>query len=316
MMDSALLIDILSMICVGGTIVGYESHSSSNASNTVGVTDLAKIIPEMWATAMWQYFETALVFKPFFDDYSALVTGKGNKIHIPEFPATASATKGEQSSVVYSASTTDATELDIDEHEYVAHLFEDMGVVQANEELFTKYAKGMAYQLAKGIDTNIETELQSINTSMSLSANNTLTGAKAEEAFATILELDIDPMECAWFVNPTLYADIASNASFISNQNAGGVLVSGVDATGAVGSLYGMPVLMSNLISSASGTGVEAGYIAHKSAVAVAIQKGIRVQSEYSVDYLGTKMVADVLYGVQLTDDASFKKGIKFNQAS
>ena len=33
------------------------------------------------------------------------------------------------------------------------------------------------------------------------------------------------------------------------------------------------------------------------SAIAVAVQQDIRIQSEYSVDYLGTKVVADIIYG-------------------
>ena len=209
----------------------------------------------------------------------------------------------------------------IDKHEYCAKLFEDIAVVQANEQLFNKYARSMAYVLAKLVDTKIEAQLQSMSTGMTLSANNVLSNAKAEEAYATLLENDIPTEECAWFVNPTLYADIVSNAAFITAAGDTDVPL-GFDETrnaartGKIGTLFGMPVFMSNLISSSAGVTNEAGYIAHTSCVAVAVQQGIRIQSEYSVDALGTKVVADVIYGVKLTDHANFKKGIRLNQAS
>ena len=45
---------------------------------------------------------------------------------------------------------------------------------------------------------------------------------------------------------------------------------------------------------------------------AVAVQQGVRVQSEYSIDALGTKVVADILYGTVLIDSSSNKRGYRF----
>ena len=58
-----------------------------------------------------------------------------------------------------------------------------------------------------------------------------------------------------------------------------------------------MNVFTSTVMGSSGSTGVEVGYILHPSAISFARQMGPRVQSEYSVDYLGTKVVADILYG-------------------
>ena len=81
--------------------------------------------------------------------------------------------------------------------------------------------------------------------------------------------------------------------------------------TGEVGMLFGIPVFTSSLIPTTTSTGIEAGYLVHKSAIAVAVQQDIRVQSEYSVDYLGTKVVADIIYGAVITT-GSHVKGIEF----
>ena len=36
------------------------------------------------------------------------------------------------------------------------------------------------------------------------------------------------------------------------------------------------------------------------------------MQSEYSIDALGTKIVADMVYGAKILDDSDNKKGVKF----
>ena len=286
----------------------------SNVGDLDGNDDLGVMIPALWSSAIYRYFEKALTFRPFFDDYSSLVKSKGDTIYIPEIQETTVAEKSADTNVTYTRNVETAVTLLVDKHKYAAKLFEDIALIQANEPLMSKYARSMGYSLAKQFDTDIETELQSMQTGVSLSANNVLTNAKAEEAYGTLLENDLDPSECAWFLNPTLYADVVSNAGWTTTATAQGF--SGGALSGEIGRLYGMPVYMTPLISSASGTGTEAGYIAHNSCVAVAAQQDIRVQSSYSIDNLGTRVVADVIYGVKLTDSSNHIKGIRFNQAS
>ena len=69
---------------------------------------------------------------------------------------------------------------------------------------------------------------------------------------------------------------------------------------------------MSNTVSTAGTSSTISGAIFHKSACVFASQQEVRVQSEYSVDALGTKVVADLLYGCKIIDDSDNKKGVKF----
>ena len=290
----------------------------SNIGDLSGNDDLGVMIPELWSSAIMRYFEKALTMRPFFDDYSPLVKNKGDAINLPEIQETTVGTKAADTNVTYTRNVETSLQLQIDKHKYCAKLFEDIALIQANEPLMSKYAQSMGYSLAKQVDTDIEAALQSMATGISLGADNTLSSAKAEEAYATILELDLDPAECAWFVNPTLYADIVSNAGWV--QGAASSIVTqgfaGGALSGSIGTLYGMPVINTPLITSASGASNEVGYLCHKSCVAVAVQQDIRVQSDYSIDNLGTRVVADVIYGVKLTDHANFKKGVRLNQPS
>jgi hypothetical protein len=296
------------------------------SGDTTRGTQLDVFIPELWADGVYRYFEKQLVLKPFFDDYSSLVKGAGDTLHIPTIQEVATATKAVNTGVAYSVATETDIDLSIDQHIYAAKLFEDMAMIQSNEQLFDKYAASMAYGLAKAVDTKVEALLQTLGTTQNLAANNSMSNADIETALGTLMSNDIPKEECAFFVNPLIYADLLNSKAFIAAPNSpanyatsgalGNVVPTGfqdnsVMQTGEVGMLFGMPVFTSSLIPTTSSSGIEAAYLVHKSAIAVAVQQDIRVQSEYSVDYLGTKVVADIIYGGVITT-SNHVKGIEF----
>ena len=286
-----------------------------DSGDVTGITDLDVAIPDLWASAIYGYFESSLILRGICDDYSSLVTGKGNAIKIPEIPeVTGQTDKSEGTAVFYGDETIVETSLSVNKHKYVAKLFEDMGVIQANEPLFAKYAQAMGYQLAKQIDTDILVELDALGTTQTLAVDNQLSLSDAETAVATMLSNNLDPADCVWVLNTTMYADLLAQGMVVTSVNAPahyatsgalanvelpGINFNGATAGGNVPTFFGMPVITSSLLGSAAGTGNEVGYCIKKGAVALAVQQEIRVQSEYSVDYLGTKMVADCIYGVK-----------------
>ena len=289
-------------------------------------SDVDVFVPELWADGVYRYFEKAMVLKPFFDDYSSLVQGRGETLHIPTIQEVASADKSANTSVEYTANVETSIDLSIDQHKYAAKLFEDIAMVQSNEQLFTKYAQSMAYALAKAVDTKIEALLQTLGTTQTLAADNSMSNADVETALGTLYSNDIPPDECAFFVNPLIYADLLNSKAFVSAPNSpanyatsgtlGNIVPTGfqdnaVMQSGLVGNLFGIPVMVSSLIPTTTSTGIEAAYLVHKSAIAVAVQQDIRVQSDYDVSYLGTKVVADIIYGAVITT-SNHVKGIEF----
>jgi len=187
-------------------------------------------------------------------------------------------------------------------------------MIQSNEQLFDKYAQSMAYALAKAVDTEIESKLQSLGTTQDLAANNSMSNADVETALGTLMSNDIPKEECAFFVNPLIFADLLNSRAFVAAGSSAGIGFGAENdamRTGEVGLLFGIPVFQSSLIPTTSSDGIEVGYLVHKSAIAVAVQQDIRVQSEYSVDYLGTKVVADIIYGTAVTT-SNHVKGIEF----
>ena len=294
--------------------------------NAVTNTTDQHFIPEIWADGIYKYFERKSVFRGLVDDYSALFTGKGygDVLHIPEMSLISASDKVAGEDVTYDATATTETQLVVNKHKFVAKLFEDLTLIQSEADLVEKYSRMMGEALSRQVDADIWSELQNLEDSLLLDDDDTLTAGKFESALATLGEADIPYMdgECAMVVNPTLYADILNPSAGIAQHfirnDAVGEGNRGL-RSGMVGSLYGIDVYMSNTVDTANeggaGTNTISGAIFHKSAVAFASQQDVRVQSEYSIDALGTKVVADLLYGVKRIDDSDNKKGLKIRNA-
>ena len=291
-----------------------SKHYQGDATTTT--TD-QHFIPEIWADGIYKYFERKSVFRGLIDDYSALMTGKGygDTLHIPEISLISASDKRAGGDVSYDNTATTETQLSINKHKYVAKLFEDIVQIQSEADLMEKYARMMGEALARQVDADIVAELDDLEDSVNLGADDVMSVAKFEECLATLGENDIPYMdgEVALVVNPTMMADILNPpeglASYFMRNDASGE-GSGL-RTGNVGSLYGIQVYMSNALGTGGNSNTESGVFFHKSACAIAVQQEVRVQSEYSIDALGTKVVADLIYGVKRIDDTDNKRGLK-----
>ena len=281
------------------------------------VTTEQYFIPEIWADGIYKYFDRKTVFRGLVDDYSALVSGKGygDAINAPEMSIITATAKSAGADVAYDATATTTTQLALNKHKYVAKLFEDIALIQSEADLVAKYSRMMGEALARQVDADIWAELDGLNQSQDLSADNTLTAGVFESVLATLGENDIPYMdgECSMVVNPTLFADILNPsggiAQYFIRNDAVGEGNRGL-RSGMVGSLYGIDVYMSNTVSSSGTDGTVAGAVFHKSACVFASQQEVRVQSEYSIDALGTKLVSDLLYGCKIIDDSDNIKGV------
>ena len=284
-----------------------------------GVTQY--FIPEIWGDLIYKYFEEKLVFKNTIEDYSSLVQGSGKIIHIPEIAKMTASSLTDGAQVSYVAPAETETQLTINKNYYSAKLFTDVLLVQSNFDLISSYAKAMGYALAKQIDSDIASELITVNQGATLTTDDQITASEFETAIANLGENDIDYTsgDVFFVVNPTLYADMVNpagtfGASFVRSDISGFNSGDSPALTGVMGTLMGMPVLMSNSLS-AGGTNVS-GVIYHRSACAIAVQRDIDVKQQFDIDVLGTKVGAHTLYGVKKLDDSDNIRGYKFTNAS
>ena len=299
-------------MAITGGMLG-AAHTTSTADD---------FVPELWSEGIYRYFVRGTVFKGLVEDYSSLVKSSGDTVNIPQIDFDASSDKAINTLVTYDATATTVTQLAIDKHKYNAMLFEDILLIQSNSDLVAKYTRMFGEALARAVDADIWAELDGVNEGATLGTDDVLLAAEFQAAIANLGENDVPYMDgdVSLVVNPTMMADILDPNAGLSKDfwradaSGDGSVLNAGGSKGFMGRLFGINVYMSNTISS-GGTAISGAFF-HKSAAVCAVQQDVRVQAEYSIDALGTKVVADMIYGAKLIDSSSNKKGYKFTNAS
>jgi hypothetical protein len=299
------------------TTTGLADPAASQASDT----ELAVFIPEIWTDAVRASFKKNLVMTNLGTDYSSLVSGGGDIVHIPSVADVAdAATKDPHVPVNYTNATEDEIQLALTSHKYASAMVDDMGVVQANSDLLSMYADSIGYKLALGFETEVEAALATTTECINIAGNTvpkTIDAATLAHISKVVLENDIPINECTLVLNPTLYSSLFRIDDFIhiSKTNTANV------QNGLVGSVMGMNVVLSNNITSTNANAavdsddgalndnnVLGGFVLHSSALAYGFSKAPQVSSEYDIDYIAHKLVGDYIGGAKLVQDASQTK--------
>jgi hypothetical protein len=299
------------------TTTGLANPAASQASDT----ELAVFIPEIWTDAVRASFKKNLVMTNLGTDYSSLVSGGGDIVHIPSVADVAdAATKNPHVPVNYTNATEDEIQLSLTSHKYASAMVEDMGVVQANSDLLSMYADSIGYKLALGFETEVEAALATTTECINIAGNTvakTIDAATLAHISKVVMENDIPINECTMVLNPTLYSSLFRIDDFIhiSKTNTANV------QNGLVGSVMGMNVVLSNNITSTNhndavdsddgalnNANVLGGFVLHSSALAYGFSKAPQVSSEYDIDYIAHKLVGDYIGGAKLVQDASQTK--------
>ena len=299
------------------TSTGLANPAASYASDT----ELAVFIPEIWAQAVRASFKKGLVLGNLGTDFSSLVSGGGDIVHIPSVADVANiATKDPHVPVNYTNATEDKIDLNVTTHSYSSAMIDDMGKIQANSDLLSMYADSIGYKLALGFDTSLEATLALTTECINIAGNavaKTIDALTLAHISKVVMENDCPLNECTLVLNPTLYASLFRIDDFIhiSKTNTANV------QTGLVGQVMGMDVVLCNNISSTNhndavdsddgalnNANVLGGFVVHNSALAYAFSKAPTVESKYDMDYIAHKLVGDMIYGSALVQDASQTK--------
>jgi hypothetical protein len=172
-----------------------------------------------------------------------------------------------------------------------------------------RYAKNAAFTVAKKLEVAVAAKFNGFSTSKGTTAV-ALTDAVVRSAIAALETANADFEEAAWFLHPkTVWTDLMSIDRFALKFNT-----DGADPVikGAIGGIYGRPVVTSTLIQKINTNADYSGALAVPDAIHWATsplpgQKdpmGVRLQSNYIAEYLGTLTTADILYGVTENRDA------------
>ena len=152
------------------------THYDGSAST---VSTEQYFIPEIWADGIYKFFEIKSVLRCLVDEYSSLVRvkGYGDNINIPEIALASATAKSAGADVAYDATASTTTQLSLNKHYYIGKLFEDIALIQSEADLVSKYTRMMGEALARQFDSDLWAEVDGLNDSQALSAEDTLTAA-------------------------------------------------------------------------------------------------------------------------------------------
>src|SRR3990167_3013564 len=132
-------------------------------TDQITVTTGANFIPELWGDNVIFATEAQLFFRKLIWDWTTPGKGKGDIIHIPGVSNLTASAKAANTEVVLSAPTEGVTNLNINRHDHVAFLLEDIVKVQASYNLMQFYTQKAGYGLADLMDDRIVTLVASLS---------------------------------------------------------------------------------------------------------------------------------------------------------
>tara|TARA_R110000765_G_scaffold62092_1_gene120443 strand:- start:1832 stop:2695 length:864 start_codon:yes stop_codon:yes gene_type:complete len=272
----------------------------------VTVSTGANFIPELWSSAILDYAERAFSLRNQVSDFSGMIAGGGDTIHIPKVTEETAAAKSAGTAVTYSANTDGKVDLAIDQHHYEAKRIDDIVMVQESADLFNMYTRSMGYAIAKKVENYLAVSVIQAATGndTALSTDNQLTASLLRSGLVKLLDAGHDYTDGnTWlYASPEVYSYLLGLDEFVHFDKRGDVAG---QVKGKVGDVYGMPVIVSNDWDDDGGTGDETASIFKRESIYFAMQMQPRVQSSYDIDYLATSVVADVLFGSTLSHAAS-----------
>ena len=300
-------------------------------TNHVTNTTAATFIPEIWSDEIVAAYKKGLVAANLVKKMS-FKGKKGDTVHIPSPTRGSASAKAASTQVTLIAATETEVQVLINKHYEYSRLIEDITEAQALSSLRQFYTDDAGYALAKQVDTDL-IQLGRLaqggagaryagafigsngTTAYDYTTDNqaALTDAAIRRSIQRLDDSDV-PMDGRFFIVPPASRNTLMGLARFTEQAFTGE--SGGNNTirnGNIGDVYGVQVYVStncdtaNDANDGSGTDQAAriALMAHKDAFVLVEQVGIRSQTQYKQEYLGTLFTADTLYGVAELRDYS-----------
>ena len=296
-------------------------------------TSAATFIPEIWSDEVVAAYQSNLVLANLVKKM-AMAGKKGDTLHIPKPTRGSANAKAEGAAVTIQNATESEVQVVIDKHFEYSRLIEDITDVQALASLRQFYTGDAGYALAKQVDTSLFELGKSFGDNGGSDYVGTGTynfsGTSGVEAYAVDSVVEADVFNDAGFraliqkmddadvpmdnrclvVPPSIRNAIMGIDRYSSSDFVDGKVVN----NGQIGNLYGIdifvssncPVIETSTENNAGGD-VKQAMLFHKDAMVLAEQQGVRSQTQYKQEFLGSLYTADTLYGTAvLRPDAAF----------
>lgn len=288
-------------------------------------TSAATFVPEIWSDEIRAAYEKNLILANLVKKMS-MSGKKGDTIHVPAPIRGAAYAKAENTAVTVQNDTESEVQIVIDKHYEYSRIIEDITEVQALASLRNFYTGDAGYALARQIDNDLFALGKSLgngdgsswansavfyndaSTGLTSYAVDTVAAADVftDAAFRALIQKQDDadvPMDNrAFVIPPSLRNAIMGIDRYVSSDFVGGQVVQ----NGKIGNLYGIDVYVSSncpvietAADNAAGGDIKAAMLIHQDTLILAEQVGVRSQTQYKQEFLGTLYTADTLYGVK-----------------
>lgn len=295
-------------------------------SNHVTVTTAATFIPEVWSDEIIAAYKKNLVAANLIKKMN-FKGKKGDTVHIPAPTRGDASAKAANSQVTLIAATESEKTVSINQHWEYSRLIEDIVEAQALASLRQFYTDDAGYALAKKVDSTLIQLGRKANggdgtaaytgaysgadgTTAYVAGTNTgaaaLTDAAIRRSIQRLDDNDV-PMDGRFLiVPPSSRNTLMGIARFTEQAFVGESGASNTIRNGEIGNVYGIPVFVSTNADTTSGsTATRVCLMAHKDFAVLVEQMGVRTQTQYKQEWLGTLFTADVLFGADELRDGS-----------
>jgi N4-gp56 family major capsid protein len=302
-------------------------------TNHVTTTTAAKFIPAIWSDEIVAAYKKNLVAANLIKKMN-FKGKKGDTVHIPSPTRGSASAKAASTQVTLIAATESEVLVSINKHYEYSRLIEDIVEAQALSSLRSFYTDDAGYALAKQVDTDLirlgrvsnggvvgtsDYATAATSTNAFIGSNGTtvynsstsnaaaLTDAAIRRTIQRLDDSDV-PMDNRFFIVPPSSRNTLmglarfTEQAFVGEQGANNTI-----RNGNIGDVYGVQVYVStNADSGAGSSGADRiCLMGHKDAYILVEQQGVRAQTQYKQEYLGTLFTADTLYGVAELRDYS-----------
>lgn len=289
-------------------------------SNHVTVTTAATFIPEVWSDEIVAAYKKNLVAANLIKKMN-FKGKKGDTVHIPAPTRGDASAKAANSQVTLIAATESEKTVSINQHWEYSRLIEDIVEAQALSSLRQFYTDDAGYALAKKVDSTLIQLGRKANGGDGTAAyTGAFSGADGTTAYTgtagaltdaairrSIQRLDDNdvPMDGRFLiVPPSTRNTLMGIARFTEQAFVGESGASNTIRNGEIGNVYGIPVFVTTNADAAT-DGDRICLLAHKDFAVLVEQMGVRTQTQYKQEWLGTLFTADVLFGCDELRDGS-----------
>jgi len=291
-------------------------------------TSAATFIPEIWSDEVVAAYKSNLVLANLVKKMS-MSGKKGDTIHVPKPLRGSASAKAANTAVTIQNGTEEEVLISIDKHFEFSRLIEDITEVQALASLRQFYTGDAGYGLSKQVDEDlfllgkkfgddngsgsdwIHSNTYNFSGSAgiesyaidSVAAGDVFNDAGFRAAIQKLDDADVPMDGRSFVVPPSIRNAIMGVDRYMSSDFVDGRGVK----NGQIGNLYGIDVyttsncpVLETAAQNAAGGEVKGAMLFHKDAMVLAEQQGVRSQTQYKQEFLGTLYTADTLYGTQV----------------